>query len=192
MENVRGALGYSETTGEYWNPKTEEFEEVDIHSYDLSDDLIQPYWGLDSNGNVLMSRAIDWCTPNGVDLNVAAKTLTSDPKTVYFDANTAAIKYQTVVLNVPDYIEMEEYELIAALDGEESWKSYVFTHNRPTAQLLRAVHSVGNATSQLGLWDMAHWMTAMNDSPAVANRILKPFHYLNLKKVFSKIKLNFN
>jgi hypothetical protein len=185
VENVRGALGYSETTGEYWNPKTEEFEEVDIHSYDLSDDLIQPYWGLDSNGNVLMSRAIDWCTPNGVDLNVAAKTLTSDPKTVYFDANTAAIKYQTVVLNVPDYIEMEEYELIAALDGEESWKSYVFTHNRPTAQLLRAVHSVGNATSQLGLWDMAHWMTAMNDSPAVANRILKPFHYLNLKKVKS-------
>ncbi|MFN9301686.1 MAG: hypothetical protein ACK6DA_02835 [Candidatus Kapaibacterium sp.] len=183
VENVRGTNGYSETTGEYWNPTTQEFEEVDIYNYDLSDDFIQPYWGLDNNGNVLMSRGIDWCTPNGVDLNLDAKTMTSDPVTVYFDANTAALKYQTVVLNVPDYIELEEYELIAALDGEESWKSYVFTHNRPTAQLLRAVHSVGNATSQLGLWDMAHWMTVMNNSPAVANQILKPFHYLNLKKV---------
>lgn len=185
VENTRGALGYTDTTFQYWNSKEEDWESYDVRLYDFSEDLIQPFWGLDNNGNAIDTIGVDWCTPNSVDLNASVQTLTKDPITNYFYANTAALQYQTTFLNIPASIEMEEYELIAALDGEEAWKSYIFTHNRPTARLLAVVHDIGNATSQLGLWDMAHWVTAMTNSPAVVNKILKPFHYLNLKKVKS-------
>ena len=187
VENVMGSQGYIETDVTYWGVKPDNtygfYTVPDVKLWDLSEDLIQYYWGLDKNGNAIKTYAeggsyIDGNPSLGLDQKTAS---------IFFFANTTPIKMQTTFLNPPDEIKIFTAELHYAKLGKEVWMSYISNVYTETLTLINTLNIVAGAITNMGLYNVAHFLpflnkAILNNKDDVALSLLKPVHLLNLKK----------
>jgi hypothetical protein len=89
-------------------------------NWDLSDDLIEPYWGLDIYGNVIHSAI------SGND--------------IVFTGNTAELSYSLADLTFPSSVTITETEIRTAAAGFDSWASYISTVKTPTYEAITGLN----------------------------------------------------
>lgn len=150
-------------------------EDVPIDLYDLSDDIIAPFWGLNVSGNVITSYAIDFF-PEDSGLSTGPQD-----SPVFFQANTWPLNDKFFLLSVGN-IELSEPELIASLAGFDVWESYITQAFTQTSSAIQAVRTfMGFDRRQIGLHNLSHLIQIFNESAGF--NILKPMHMLALRKV---------
>lgn len=188
VENVEGSLGWTLTDLTLWGIKQDgtygEYVAEDVRLWDLSEDLIQPYWGLDPNGNAIPTWGV-----GGTPVNISNPSLGFIPYTVdkYFFANMTSLKMQTTFLNPPDQMKIWETELAHAKLGKEVWISYISNNKTESALLIEALGLISSAISNMGLYNVAHFLpflnkAILNNKQNVALALLKPVHTINIKK----------
>ena len=152
---------------------------IDIDRYDLSDDLIAPYWGLDVNGDVIMSTGIDYYA------SIPSEAEGTDAP-VFFPANSWALNDKFFSLTAPTSIVLSEGELMAAQAGFDAWESYIQQESTETFVLFSASDELYNQTSGAGLHNLNHIIQGIKNNANGYGQFLKPFHMLALRKVSNR------
>jgi hypothetical protein len=166
---------------------------LEIDRYNLSQDLIQPYWGLNIFGDAILSYADDWYSY----IEAISTTTTPIPgyeecrfsiphnKVVHFYANTTNLGKNSSFLNPPPSLLMSELELMAALQGRDQWENYIETINTETNMLFKAITSLEKNARSIN--NIAHIIDKLNPDH---QNLLKPRHILNIKKVGNAAELD--
>lgn len=154
---------------------------LEIDRYLLDEDLIAPYWGLDVYGNTIFSYMDDWKSYAVGDTTTTAPPCTfpipNGPIT-FFNANTSDILKNSHLMLPEQSILISDLELVAALQGEDEWESYIESANTETNRLKRSISDFESRNR--GIHTISHVIDKINST---YGPILKPHHYLNIKKI---------
>jgi hypothetical protein len=155
--------------------------------YDLSNDFIAPYWGLDINENAIQSFCIDYYNndppPISSSIYAVANWNPVRDTEFAFPANCSSLHDKMFFLNIPsDFIELTEGELLAALAGQDDWESYMAASDSGTGAIISIARLVLGIGAAGGLFDMKQLISNPNkfDVPA---RFLKPMHMLSTRRI---------
>jgi len=158
-----------------------------INVYDLSNDFISPYWGLDVNNNAIQSVTIDWWGGNNPPIpNSIYEVANWNPARdtyCHFPANSSSLSGKMFLLNVPyNYIELSEGELLAALSGQDSWESWISGAGAATHILVTVTRTVLQIGAAGGKDDMRQLVSnpAFYGIPA---NFLKPVHMISTRRI---------
>lgn len=154
---------------------------IPIDTYDLSDDLISPYWGLDTDGNTIMSYSVDFFPE---DTGFSTGPLSSP---VFFLGNSASLNDKFFLMSAPNFLEVSEPEILASLGGYDQWESYISQANTQTYQIVKTAKEFLNLANGVGLHNLNHLINLYKGSisPVLAS-LIKPMHMLALRRVSSE------